>query len=162
MSQDNLDNISDESSAEESSLITDLRKQLRAANAQVKRYEARDEDFNRVKKESTEQLLVAAGFPGMLDDVLEKVEGIPSQEDVDAFLEARGLKAKGDASDASPEGEESATDGNTQSVEQVADLGQQVASAAQRTPITDLDAKINAANSQDELDAVMAKAGLSG
>jgi len=160
MSQDNLDSTSDSGTEGDSVLLKDLRRQLREKEAEINKYKSRDESFNRVRESSAENLLMEAGYPKLKDDVLEKIEGIPSREDIDAFLEVRGLQAKKvDATETSQENND--TDA-APDVADVAGLGQQVAAAAQRTVTTDLDKRIEAANTVEELDAVMIEAGLSG
>lgn len=161
MSQDDLDGTDDTGTeGQDSTLIKDLRKQLREANAKAKSFESKEESFNRVRESLAENLLKEAGYPKLKEDVLEKIEGIPSKEDIDSFLEVRGLQARTpDATDASQDGDgdDKATD-----VAGVAGLGQQVAAAAQRTVTTDLDKKLEAAKTVEEIDAVMAEAGLRG
>lgn len=155
--QEGTDNVGTEG---DSVLLKDLRRQLREKDAEINKYKSRDEAFNRVRESSAENLLMEAGYPKLKEDVLEKVEGIPSKEDISAFLEARGLEARQlDATDASPEDEE---DDQAPDVGDVAGLGQQVAAAARRTVTTDLDKKLETAKTVEELDAVMAEAGLRG
>ena len=146
---------------EDSTVIRELRQQVKALSTQVSGYKTQEEAFNQVRASSVEAMLIRFGFPGLKDDVLEKVEGMPTEESVKAFLEVRGLKAKEtDGSEASPDGE---PDGDAASaVANVAGLGQQVASAAQRSPADKFAADLEATENVDEVAAVMAKHGLNG
>lgn len=144
---------------QESGLLKDLRRQLKEREAKLKLLESKEEAFDQVRAALAENLLMEAGYPGLKNDVLEKIEGVPSKEDVDAFLKVRGLEAKVRESDGSqdvPE-EEQQPD-----VAEVAGLGQQVASAAQRKPLDKFTQELDAAKNQWEIDAVMAKHGLRG
>lgn len=160
MGQDDLDGTEDVGTeGSDSTVMKDLRRQLREQKAKITSFESKEESFNRVREALAENLLMEAGYPKLKDDVLEKIEGIPSKEDIDAFLEVRGLERHAQVSDGSQP--EKTVDAAT-TVAVVAGLGQQVASAAQRTTVTDLDAKIAEANTVEALDAVMAAAGLRG
>jgi hypothetical protein len=160
MGQDDLEGTEDMGTeGQDSTVLRDLRRQLKEQKAKLASFEVKEESFNRVRETLAENLLVEAGYPKLKEDVLEKIEGIPSKDDIDAFLEVRGLVRQGQATDASQETEPAEP---PPSVTDVAGLGQQVAAAAQRNVVSDLDTKIAEAQSVDALDAVMAAAGLKG
>lgn len=157
-SDDQLDTESTGTEGQDNSLIRDLRRQIKDRDDKIKKLQSQEDILEQVRTSTAENLLMEAGYPGLLDDVLEKIEGLPNSDSVGAFLEARGLKATASESEASPEEE----GGRQPSAAEVAGLGQQVASAAQRSPADQFSSDLEATKSQEDIEKVMAKHGLVG
>lgn len=166
MTEDNITETdeSQETSAsgEDNALIRSLRAELkekeRALKAAPSRSEVEADIRAAVARESAiEQLLVAAGQPGGLRPLVEEKLGDaePTAEAVAEALGAIGFQvtAKDDS-----ESQEDA--GLAQHLNEVTSLGNQVQSAAQNLPETDVDRLLAAAKTPGEIDEIMRNAGL--
>lgn len=138
-----------EGQADESNLIKSLRSKLKAeADKRKAAEEAVAGAREQVKRElEIGSLVNQAGYPGLADIAVEKVrEATP--EAVADFLKGLGLEPKAKAEESSqPEGESDLAS----EVASVANLGQQVASAASGKATGDLASRIAKAKSQEEL-----------
>ena len=88
----------------------------------------------------------------------EKVEGDITIETVTAFLVNLGLDAK--APDPSDDAKDTPPDGESNPLAEVADLGQRLADAASGKVGSDVEKRINAAESPAEVASIMAEQGL--
>ena len=150
-------------------LIRSLRADLKDAKATVKEAEALRESAitdarAQLARESTAQRLVdAAGYPGLLDVVLGKVDGEVTSEKVLAELQALALPIDSEAMQAALAGEpkaEGATQVATaQDVADVSSLGARVSAAAQGQDIDEIDSQLAAAKSPKEIAAIAQKGG---
>lgn len=152
----------DSGSSEESPVIKDLRKQLRDAQKELKSVPSRSEleaDIRQaVERESAiEQQLVAAGQPSGLRPLVEEKLG---DADVTPEGVVEALKAIGFEVTASDDGGTQETQ-QADNLSEVANLGNQVAQAANQQTPDNLTDKINAAETPQELAQIMAEAGQS-
>ena len=139
----------------DNAVIQTLRAQLKEAKAKAdalakQNTDALAEARSQLERESAAQQLVdSAGYPGLKDVVLEKVDGDLTPEAVEAVLEGLGLEPT-----------QTATDDLANQLGKTASLGAQVAAAAQSNPIDDLGEKLGSAQNAGEIAAIMAEAGL--
>jgi len=150
----NLDGT-DEDSPEESPVMAELRNQLRAAqkdNEKLKASQAEWEVAAQTQRSETAKGIVdILGLPGLVEDVLQWVEGDITQEAVIGALEARSIPVPQDIVQPTP-------DDNQPSASAV---GQQVADAAAGKDGRSLDERLAEADNPAELAAIMDEAGLS-
>lgn len=163
MSDDGIEGIeSSGTEGQENALIRDLRRQLADQGKEIKKLRSQEDILEQVRASTAENLLKEAGYPGLKDDVLEKVEGIPTEEAVSAFLEARGLLPSGGESESSQEESEGQPQVSAEGLAETAGLGQQVASAAQPKPANEFQAKMDATENIEDISAMMDELKLSG
>ena len=154
--------VSDESS--ESSVLNGVRKELREAQRQLKAIPDRDSMRAELKAElaldsKVETLLTGFGHPkGILDVVKGKLgEKEASRETVAEALASIGYEVDVEGATSESEGVESDTNAD---LAKVTKLSAEVQSAAKGGTTVNVLDQINAANTQDEVNAIMAKAGL--
>jgi len=147
--------------SEDSPVIRELRDKIKQESARRKEAEAKAESIEEevrtkvVRELSAERLLMDAGYPSpkLRDWFLSEVEGDVTPDAVQAFLGE--LKPQGGGSEA-----KAPQDSRAEKVAGVANLSQQIASAASDTNTDSLMKKIASATSQAEVAALMAEAGL--
>lgn len=148
-------------SGEENDLIKSLRQQLKDKDSQLKAQPSASEIEAQIRASvaregAIEQQLVAAGQPTGLRPLVEEKLG---EADVTPEGVVEALKAIGfeitESDDSGTEGQQTA-----EAVGAVADLGNQVQAAAQGVTGQDLDAKLNAAETPEEISQIMQEAGL--
>ncbi len=149
---------------QDSSVIKMLRKELSDAKAELKAIPDRDTLVTELKSElarnsEIEALLIGFGHPaGMLDTVKGKLgEKDATKETVAEALTSTGYKVDVEGAAPDPEG---AADDRLTELAKVTDLSAQVQSAASGGDSRDVEAKIAAAETPDEIAAVMEEAGL--
>jgi hypothetical protein len=135
----------------ESGVITNLRKQLKEATQ-------RAAEWDEARTEAASSQLAAAGFPKLTAVFLSKVEGFPTPEKVGSFLDELGL-AKAQEEQKPIEGDKP-EGGTAEELAGLTGLGQQVASAATGALKNALNDRIAAAKDSQELQQIMAEAGL--
>lgn len=152
-----------EGGTEESAVITELRRQLREAQAELKKRPTREQVLAEIQAQAArvkaaESVLVQFGLPAETAKfVAENVEGEVTEESVKSFLEASGLAKLARSDDQEAEGTEA-----KQEVAEVSKLGQQVASAGGATGTKDIGALLDEANSIEDINRIMVEAGLAG
>jgi hypothetical protein len=161
---------------EDNDLIRSLRDQLKEANAKVKasdtavadaKAEARTE-FKR--EQATQRYVDAAGYPGLTDVVLDKVDGDITADTVLESLQALSLPVDVEAMKARLDGQQAPADtqpdtegvtstATAQDVADTANLGARVSAAAQGQDVdgveTDLD-NMQAVSQQDAINQATA------
>jgi hypothetical protein len=152
-------------------LIKSLRAQVKEANQEARAAKeaaqsALEDARRELQRETSAQRYVdAAGYPGLKDVVLEKVEGDLTVDSVKAAFESLSLPVPDDF-DSRVQGGQTPTEGvpgTATAVEQVArtaSLGAQLASAAQSDPSKDAIKSITGAQTIDELVAASQEAGI--
>jgi len=150
--QTNIDGNVDGS--EDSSVIREMREQ-------IKGYKSKAEAFDKARAEAATAELIGQGFGGLTDVYLDKVEGFPTRERVGEFLTGLGLaKAESpDTGESEPGGDRKVPD-ETTPLSQVANLGQQVATAATQQGESTLSSALEGAESAKEVANLMKAAGL--
>jgi hypothetical protein len=142
-------------------LIQDMRSKLAEAKSELKdlrqfKTEA-EEKAVAARSKAAEAIVNALGFPGLKEDVQGWVEDDLTEESVREALQARGLLGEHVPEEPQDPGVENVI------VEPVtpttSQLGQQVANAAQGGGVKDVDARLAAADSVAELDAIMSELG---
>ena len=152
---DDQDNTEELSTDTESSVIQGLRKKDTDAQAELKELRAFREDAETAAELATalaaEGFVNTLGFPGLKEDVVGWIEGVPTLENVTEALQARGLIKTGEATApvVLP------TDVPAPVTETTSKLGQQVADAALGDAVKDVDTRLNEATSVSELTAIM-------
>lgn len=148
----------EEGQTEDNKLIQGLREQIKTAEAKAKAAteasaQAVTEAREQVKRESQVTTLIdTLGFKGFdTTVVLERVEGDVTAESVTAVFEGLGLKLQS--------GKISSDETVAQEVSDAADLGARVAAAASGGDTDDVSAKLNKAETIEELNAIAADAG---
>lgn len=134
-----------------------MRAQLKAAQ---KAQEANAElatSFAQAKREAVADLIGQAGYPKLLEVALDKVEGFPTPEKVEAFLADLGLAEV----QASPEDDKPSVP-DAPSVQKVAGLGQRAANAASAGAVDTIDERLAKATNADEIEAIMSEAWAAG
>lgn len=153
--QDSQDTNDDES--QDSPVMQDLRKKLKAQEKELKEFrEAQAEAEAAAQTQRTEtvqEIVNSFGLPGLAEDVSGWVEGAVTAETVKAALEARSIPL--------PTGDNVQPKPAEQPVVSASDVGQRVADAAGGVDKRSLDERIGSAESQSELNALMAEAELS-
>ena len=145
----------------ESAVLTEARKRERALQAELKDLkkelsEYRDRDST-ARASTAEELMNTLGLPGLVDDVLEWVEGDITEDSVTAALKQRSIpvdvSSSDGASDAGPQ------DDGTPSGVPASTVGQRVADAAANRNTSDIDERLQNAETIDEVKAIMAELG---
>ena len=155
--EDTVDMDYDDS--EDSPVIRKLRAELRQKekalqDSQDKLAQVETAEQTR-RNEAAEKLMDTIGLPGLKEDVLSWVEGPITEASVIEALKVRSIPLSDDfSSDAEQSQDE---DDGTPSASTV---GQRVADAAGGQDKRDLDRKIAEATSQEEINELMAEAGL--
>lgn len=168
--QPDLNTEEDGAEDQDNELIKSLRAQVREAKAAAKAAAAASESAlvearAQLERESAAQQLVdAAGYPGLTEIVLEKVEGQPTRENVKAALEALSLPVnqafvEGGAA-AQPTAGSAPGSSTPESIAATASLGARVAAAAQSNPEDNAIAALANAQNMAELVAAAQKAGI--
>jgi hypothetical protein len=149
---------------QESSVITDLRAQLREKDKQLKAKPDRDELAVELKAElandsAIEALLVGFGHPtGILDTIKRKLgDTETTKETVGKALQDIGYKVE--ITDVSSEQDSQESTVNTE-LATVTGLSAQVQSAVQGSATVDVKTQIGETETEDQLNAIMEKAGL--
>lgn len=145
----------DETSSEDSPVLRDLRKKLKAQEKELERFRKQQEEAETAaltqRKETVQGIMNTLGFPKLADDVSGWVEGAVTEESVKAALEARSIPL--------PTGDPQPQPKTPPSVS-ASDVGQRVADAAGGTDRRSLDERIAAAETPSELKALMEEANL--
>lgn len=145
-----------EAEGQESSVIRELRSQLKVAQEKAK---LADE----MRASAAEAALTSAGFPKLKDLYLERVQdAMPTSESVSQFLEGLGLEPQTQAAQpASDEGEAPpAPAADVQAIDRLTDLGRQVAAAAGGAGQgPSVEKRLAEAQSAEEIAAIMREAG---
>ncbi|MHC4278498.1 MAG: hypothetical protein ACYSTI_14455 [Planctomycetota bacterium] len=153
---DDLDSTEELSTDTESSVIQKLRKADAENKAELKELRAFREEAEAAAElavaTAVEGFVNTLGFPGLKDDVIGWVEGVPTLEDVTEALQTRGLLPKEDATPpvVPPDTQESVTPSTSK-------LGQSVADAALGDPVKGVDERLAAAENIGEIQAIMAE-----
>jgi hypothetical protein len=142
-------------------LIRNLRAELaeaKSTNKELTEFKVNaTEQAEAARSTAAEAIVNTLGFPGLKDDVLGWIEGDVTADAVTEALQARGLLGELLPEGEPPPGvENEGTPPPTQSTSQ---LGQAVAEAAQGGPVKDSDARLAAATTVAEVNAVMSELG---
>lgn len=152
------DNLTEsfESSPEESAVIAALRKENRDQAKKLSAFEAAAAEAEAAaqtqRAETAKGLMNNLGLPGLADDVLDWIEGDITAEAVTAVLEAKSIPL--------PEGSVQPTPESIEQTPNPSDVGQRVADVAGGVDKRSLDELLAEATSNDEINAIMAEAGL--
>lgn len=160
---DAVEQTGESTSGEDTPLVKDLRKQLKAAQSELKAVPSRSEIEAEIRaavarEKAIESQLIALKLPVGLS---ETVDGKLGGAEVTPEKVAEALKAIGfeltDSSDgeAQQKPEQAAAD-----LAEVANLSNQVANAAKQQSSDSITDKINSANSAEEVAKIMREAGL--
>jgi len=145
----------DELDTEESPILTEIRNQNRALqkeNAKLIALQAEVEVAAQTQRaETTKEIMNTLGLPGLVEDVLQWVQGDVTQEAVIGALESRSIPM--------PEGTERQIPEEGQAPS-ASSVGQQVADAAAGVDKRSVEDRLNEAGNQTEIDAIMEEAGL--
>lgn len=144
----------------DSSVISELRSQLKAAQNENKTLREAQEASTKARRSATESLLMEAGFPKLTDVILDRVEGFPTNESVNAALVELGLQPAPSATETPASAPQVEEQSSAADIAGVANLGQRVASAASGTGTLTVDEQLANAKSAAEIEAIMTKAGL--
>lgn len=148
----------------ETPVITELRQQLRDAQKRAKELsEAKDKAVQEVRLQvrretEAEREMQSAGYPKLSEVFLEKVEGDITVEAVDKFLGDLGLERK--SGEAQGDAGDSRQSDRAGELAKVANLSQQVASAASGLNADSVQKRLEGASSSAEIHQIMAEAGL--
>lgn len=165
MTQDQHTDVVDTTDEEqESSVLNSVRKELREALKELKARPDRDELAVELKAEladntAIEDLLIGFGHPkGILDTVKGKLgDAETTKETVAKALQDIGYKVE--ITDVSSE-EDSQESTENADLATVTSLSEKVQSATQGDTTANVEAQIGEAETQDQVDAIMKKAGL--
>lgn len=152
-----IDGTFEEGSDQDSSVIKELRaqvKQLKAASAEKDKRLAEVEARETTKREqAAEDIVNSLGFPGLKDDVLGWVEGEITAAAVTEALKARSITVT--------EGEPLVTEqaDDDAPVVSASNVGQRVADAAGGRDARSLEERLAAATTNEEIAAIMDEAG---
>ncbi len=145
----------DETDTEESPVLKELRNQNRALqkdNAKLTALQAEVEVAAQTQRaETTKEIMNTLGLPGLVEDVLQWVQGDVTQEAVIGALTSRSIPL--------PEGTESPTPESDQAP-RASSVGQIVADSAAGVDKRSVVERLNAADSPAEVDAIMEDEGL--
>lgn len=157
--QDYTDTYDDD--PDESAVLRDVRAKLRAAEKALKEKEVRLSEVEAAEQtrraDAAEEIVSALGFPGLKEDVLLWVQGPLTENSVREALKARSLISQ-DSQES--EGGEPQEQSKQSSQGSASTVGQRLADAASGADQRDLEQRINEAQSQEELRALIAEAGL--
>ncbi len=165
MSDQILEPQGHDESADESSVIKDLRKQLRAAEARAKESDekalAAAEFISDLNKERIQQVMDTAGIEGLAPDkVASEIEGIATAEKVVDVLKAFGHKLQAPAPDEDKAVEEPVSQPAGADLAAVAGIGQRVADAAGGGKQRDSMQRLAESEGPEDVIAQMAEEGL--
>ena len=160
--QDYMDTYDDD--PEDSAVHKDLRARLRAAEKALKEKEGKLAEVEAAEQtrraDAAEKIVNDLGFPGLKDDVLAWVQGPLTEGSVREALKARALISQEASDEGDSEGREAKDQSGRSSTVSASDVGRRLADAASGADQRDLEQKINEAESQEELRALIAEAGL--
>lgn len=144
--------------AEESSVITDLRRRNKELDKELKEFRRRQAEEEAAastrRAESVRKIVDTFGLPNLADDVTRWVEGDITEDTVREALQARGIPLSGG------DGQQETSTTSAEPKQSASNVGQRVADAAGGTDRRSLDERINAAESQAELVELMREAEL--
>jgi len=137
----------------DSSVIKGLRKQTDDDKVELKELRAFKEEAEAAAElavaTAVEGFVNTLGFPGLKDDVIGWIEGVPTLQDVQEALQTRGLIKKDEATaPVVPTTDAPVTESTSK-------LGQAVAEAALGDPVKGVDERLNSAQSLGEVNAIM-------
>jgi len=145
----------DDQDPEESPVIKELRSQLRAAAKEAEKLrKLQDEADVRTQSrraEAAESAVNSLDLPGLKEDVLNWIEGDITPEKVIEALQARSIPLPEETARPEPDSKRSSNP---------SEIGQRVADAAAGGAVKSVDARLSEAQSQAEINAIMAEAGL--
>lgn len=145
----------DETDTEESPVLKELRNQNRALqkdNAKLTALQAEVEVAAQTQRsETAKEIVNTLGLPGLLEDVLQWVQGDITQEAVIGALASRDIPL--------PEGTESPKPEESPAP-RASDVGQKVADSAAGVDGRSFDERMAATTNQAEVDALMEEEGL--
>lgn len=157
MSQvDDFEGTEEEGSDNQSAVFNAIRKENRELAKKVASFEAAQAEADAValtqRAEAVKGIVNTLGLPGLANDVLGWIEGPITVEAVAEALKVRSIPL--------PEGIDVQPEPVKDSVVNVSDVAQRVADAAGGKSNLTVEQRINAAESQSELDSIMAEASL--
>ena len=145
----------DELDPEESPVMKELRSQLRASQKEAEKLRKLQDEADiraqSARAEAAEDAVNSLDLPGLKDDVLNWIEDDITPEKVIEALQARSIPL--------PEATERPAPTSVESPNP-SEIGQKVADAAAGGAVKSLDERLSEADSQAELNAIMAEAGL--
>lgn len=152
---DDSEETEDLSTDEDSSVIKGLRKQTDTDKTELKELRAFKEEAETAAElaaaMAAEGFVNTLGFPGLKDDVIGWVEGVPTLESVTEALQTRGLlKAEDATTPVVPP-----ADAPAPVTESTSKLGQAVAEAALGDPVKGVDERLNATENIGQVTAIM-------
>ncbi len=152
---DDQEDTEEQSTDGESSVINAARKREATDKAELKELRAFKEDAEEAAELAVnlaaEGFVNTLGFPGLKEDVIGWVEGVPTLESVTEALQDRGIiKDEATETSAVPPVTETPAQPDTTSK-----LSQDVADAATGGGVKDVDERLLAATSTDELNQIM-------
>jgi hypothetical protein len=151
---DDFEGTDDTGTDDQSATFAELRKKFREAEKELATLRAAQAEADAREKqqreETTKELMNTLGLPGLVDDVLGWVEGDVTAEAVTEALKVRSIPLP-DGIAEQPEVEEQPN---------VSEVAQRVADAAGGVDRRSIDERINAAENQAELNAILSEAGL--
>lgn len=158
MSEGHDADLTDEDeSQEDSPVLKELRSQLRAQqkeNEKLRTLQAEVEaQAQSARAEAAQETVNTLGMDGLVEDVLNWVEGEVTQEKVIAALQERNIPLPDGTAQPEP-------DLVDETVENPSRIGQQVAAAAAGGAVKSVDERLAEATSQEEVNAIMEEAGL--
>lgn len=159
---DNTDYDTDtfEDDPEDSPVIKKLRAELRQKEKALQDSEnklAQVETAEQTRRaEAAERIMDTFNLPGLKDDVLQWVEGPITEKAVAEALKVRSINVP---EDFDPDAEQPVNDEES-SEPSASKVGQQLAAAAGGADKRDLDDKLAEANTAEDLESIMAEAGL--
>lgn len=140
---------------EDSPVLKELRSQLRAAQKETEKLRALQAEVDArtqsARAESAQSAVNSLGMEGLVEDVLNWVEGDITPEKVIAALQARNIPL--------PDGTEQPTPQPTETANP-STIGQQVADAAAGGAVRSIDERLSEAASQAEILSIMEEADL--
>jgi hypothetical protein len=156
MSQDHDSDFTDDGQGpEESAVLKELRSRLRAAEKEreeLRKQQAEAEArAQSARAEAARETVNTLGYEGLVEDVLNWVEGDITQEKVIEALQARSIPL--------PDAVERPTPGDQQTANP-SEIGQHVADAAAGGAVKSLDERLAEAQTGAEVQAIMEEAGL--
>ena len=157
MSQvDDFEGTEEEGSDNQSAVFNAIRKENRELAKKVASFEAAQAEAETAaltqRAEAVKGIVDTLGLPGLANDVLGWIEGPITVEAVAEALKVRGIPL--------PEGVDVQPEPEKDSVVNVSDVAQRVADAAGGKSNLSVEERINAAETQDELNAILAEASL--
>jgi hypothetical protein len=155
MSEDQDSDFTDEQESEDSPIIKELRSQNRAKEKELEKFRSlqaeADTRTQSMRADAARDAVNSLGMDGLVEDVLNWVEGDITPEKVIEALQARSIPLPDDTEQPKPE---SVAKPNPSKI------GQQVADAAAGGAVKSIDERLAEAGSGAEIAAIMAEAGL--